>query len=95
MDKFDYMKEWKARPAFTIEQLVTIYEESGRSTNFSELQAKARELYPDNDAPLYFCQGGFAGFDRGDGIHEKPAYTLGSHMCRNIAVLKDGRTEPY
>lgn len=94
-DKFEYMKEWKSQPAFTIEQLINIYEESGRSTNLVKLKEKANELYPNINAVIYLCEGGFCGFDRGDGISEKPAYTIGTHMCRNIAILKNGEAVPY
>lgn len=89
------LSETSRQPAFTIEELTQIYEASGHSTDEAVLQAKARELFPDSQAPLYLRPGGSRAFDVGDGVFERPAYTLSSHLCRCIGIMKNGGLREY
>ncbi len=94
-DLVEFLEEYRQGPAFTVEQLMQIYEASGRSTDLTALKAAAQSLFPDCAAPLYCSPGGSRAFDLGDGVVEKPAYTLSSFLCRSIAIMPDGQVLPY
>lgn len=89
------LTEASQQPAFTTAQLMQIFEESGRSTDKLVLQSKAKELFPSLNAPLYFRAGGSRAFDVGDGEYERPAYTISSHLCRCVGIMKDGKLMEY
>lgn len=89
------LSETSRQPAFTVEELIRIYEESGRSTDGAVLQAKAKELFPESEAPLCLRAGGSRAFDVGGGEFQRPAYTLSSHLCRCVGIMKDGQPREY
>ncbi len=94
-DLGEFLEEFRSSPAFTVEELLQIYEHSGRSTAETALRAAAAELFPGSQAPLYYTAGGFRAFDMGDGTVEQPVATLGSFLCRSVGILKNGEARPY
>lgn len=85
----------KMYDTFTCEQLSSIWDETGHSADLEALKRVAKELFPEISAPLYFYEGGHRAFDTPDGRVESPQYTLSSHLCRSIGIMRDGSTHPY
>lgn len=83
------------RSAFTVEQMEDIWDASGHAASIEALETVARRLFPDLDAPLYFAKGGHRAFAVADGTVELPQYTLTTHLCRAIGIMKDGSVYPY
>lgn len=81
--------------AFSTEQLMSIWEASGGSPDINALKNTATRLFPGLDAPLYFSAGGHRAFESTDGTVELPQYTLTTHLCRAIGIMKDGSIHPY
>jgi hypothetical protein len=87
------------KKAFTIEQLLEIYEKAGRSVKVEQLRETAHELYPDivQDGKIpVFVKEGMAG--RGfviDGKLVKPKWTISTHMARSIGILEDGTARGF
>jgi len=87
------------RPTFSTEQILQIYEASGRSTDLEVLQAQARVLFPeileDGAPPLWKANGAGRAFRRPDGTFERAVCRFGSNCCRDLGILADGTPEIY
>lgn len=78
----------------TGQELLDIYDASGRSVNLAVLQNKADEMFPERQAHLYLRQGAGRGFIDADGKLLTAKFTIGcGPEC--IAVLGDGSAKIY
>lgn len=84
---------------FTEEQLVEIYEATGRSSDINVIRAKASELYPDivddEGIPIWKLPPHGRSFNCGDGTYEMPAFVLASNKCSSMGVMQDGTPHPF
>lgn len=84
---------------FTEEQLVEIYEATGRSSDINVIRAKASEMYPgivdDEGIPIWKLPSHGRSFNCGDGTYEMPAFVLASNKCNSIGVMRDGTPHPF
>lgn len=82
------------KPALSTEQIIQVYEESGRSLNPDLLQEVSDRLFPDAGVKFYHLEGGFRGYINEDGSMSKPKHTIGTGPTW-VAIMEDGRAEPY
>lgn len=88
------------KPTFTTEQIIEIYEATGRSADIEVLRRKAAELFPGvkdekGAPPLWRTEGVGRAFAMPDGSFAKPVWRLGSSYCRDVGILKDGTPLSY
>ena len=83
----------------TAEQLIQIYEVSGRALDIERLRAVARELYPsiiepDGRAPIFLLDKSFKGF-LVDGEYKRAKYTITSRLVNGVGIMDDGTPISY
>ena len=86
------------KASFTAEQLINIYEKSGRQTETSALRATARQLYPEilqNDQPPLTCRAGCGRAFRVDEEYVRPKFTLVTNRALMVGILEDGTALEY
>ena len=82
------------KPALLEEQIIQVYEESGRSLDPGVLQEVSDRLFPDAGVKFYHLEGGFRGYIHEDGSMSKPKHTIGTGpTC--VAIMEDGSALPY
>ena len=86
-------------PYFTADQLIEIYEESGRSLDAEKLQSTALRLYPDvigpdYKPPVFLRPGSYKGF-LVDGDYHKAKFSIMSRLVNGIGIMEDGTPIPY
>lgn len=82
------------KPALLEEQIIQVYEESGRSLDPDMLQKVSDRLFPDAGVKFYHLEGGFRGYIDEDGSMSKPKHTIGTGPTY-VAIMKDGSALPY
>lgn len=86
------------KAAFTAEQMIHIYETSGRKTDTDALRATARELYPeilqDGVPPISCLPGSGRSFRVGE-EYISPTHMLVTHRALMIGILPDGTALEY
>lgn len=98
--KIGNLPQSRKQPYFTAEQMIEIYEASGRSDDEFTLRQKAKELYPDivkadGVPPITKRPPHGRWFDKGDGTCGPAAFTLVSGMCRTVGIMEDGTPHPF
>ena len=86
------------KAAFTAQQMIHIYEQSGRQTDTAALRATARQLYPDilqDGEPPILCSEGCGRFFPVGDEYVVPAYTLITNRALMVGVLPDGTPVEY
>ena len=81
-------------PALLPEQIIQVYEESGRSIDPATLQEVSDRLFPDSGVRFYCLAGGGRGYINEDGSMSKPKYTIGTGPTP-VAIMEDGTALPY
>lgn len=81
-------------PALLPEQIIQVYEESGRSIDPATLQEVSDRLFPNAGVKFYHIDGGFRGYINEDGSMSKPKHTIGTGPTW-IAIMEDGTALPY
>lgn len=81
-------------PALTKEQMVEVYEASGRSVDPKVLQDISDQMFPDSEVRWYRLEGSFKGFVDEDGVMHKAKFTLGTGP-NWVGVLENGTALPY
>lgn len=84
---------------FTTDQLIQIYEASGRSLNADMLQSTAKDLYPDvlesnGRAPIFVLDRSFKGF-LVEGEYKRAKHTISSRLVNAIGIMDDGTPISY
>lgn len=83
---------------FTAEQLIEIYEKSGRQTDTAALRATARELFPgilqDGEPPITCRPGCGRCFHVGE-EYIPPKYMLITNRALAVGILPDGSALEY
>lgn len=90
--------EREGKITFTTEQLIEIYEHTGRNPKIEALRKAASELYPDivvdGKPPLILHNGDGRAVARTgrlqNAVWEKPAHILHSNACLPLVILSDG-----
>jgi len=84
---------------FTEDQIVEIYEATGRSSDIGLIRAKASELYPDivdgEGVPIWKLPSHGRSFTMEDGTHQMPAFVLTSKKCNSVGIMEDGTPRPF
>lgn len=86
------------KASFTLEQLLQIYETSGRATTTDALRTTARTLFPDileDGEPPIAC---YPGFGRAFRVGEeliRPVFTLVTNQALLVGILPDGTPMEY
>lgn len=83
---------------FTAEQLIKIYETSGRSTDTAVLRATARTLYPEvlqDGQPPISCREGCGRAFRVGEEYVAPKYMLVTNRALAVGILPDGSAVEY
>ena len=86
------------KAAFTVEQLIDIYERSGRKTDTDALRATARQLYPEilqDGQPPITCRPGCGRAFRVDEEYVRPKFTLVTNRALMVGILPDGTPLEY
>ena len=81
------------KAAFTAEQMIHIYETSGRQTDTAALRAAARELYPDilqDGEPPILCSAGCGRYFPVGDEYVAPTHTLITNRALMVGILPDG-----
>jgi len=86
------------KASFTAEQMIDIYEQSGRKTDTAALRATARKLYPDilqdGEPPISCLPGSGRSFHIGE-AYVSPTHTLVTHRALMVGILPDGTALEY
>ena len=86
------------KASFTAEQMIAIYEASGRKTDTEALRKAALELYPDilqdGQPPITCLPGGGRAFRVGED-YVKPTHMLVTNRTLMIGILPDGTALEY
>jgi len=86
------------KASFTAEQMIRIYEESGRKTDTAALRATARALYPDilqdGEPPISCLSGSGRAFHVGED-YIVPTHTLVTYRALMVGILPDGTPLEY
>ncbi len=86
------------KAAFTSQQMIEIYEASGRKTDTNALRAAARTLYPDilqNGQPPITCHPGTGRAFRINDAYIRPEFMLVTNQALMIGILPDGSAVEY
>lgn len=86
------------KAAFTLEQMIEIYEASGRKTDTAALRDTARRLFPDileNGQPPITAREGCARAFRVGEEYVRPAFTLVTNYALMVGILPDGTPMEY
>lgn len=86
------------KSAFTSEQMIEIYEASGRKTNTQALRTTAQKLYPhilQDGPPPITCHPGSGRAFRINGEYIRPKFTLVTNRALMIGILPDGSAVEY
>lgn len=81
-------------PSLTMDQIILVYEESGRSIDPAVLTEVAHRMFPDHGVKFHSCEGGFRGYIDEDKEMRKPKYTIGTGPTL-VAIMEDGSARPY
>ena len=86
------------KASFTAEQLIRIYEESGRKTDTAALRETALKLFPDilqdGIPPISCLPGSGRTFQVGDS-YLSPTHTLVTYRALMVGILPDGTPLEY
>ena len=86
------------KAAFTTQQMLEIYEVSGRKTNTEALRNTAKKLYPDilqGDHPPITCHPGSGRGFLINGEYVRPKFMLVTNCALMIGILPDGSAIEY
>lgn len=86
------------KAAFTTEQMIEIYEASGRKTQTKALRATAQTLYPhilQDGHPPITCHVGSGRAFHINGEYIYPKFTLVTNRALMIGILPDGSAVEY
>lgn len=88
-----------AKPHFTDQQLIEIYETANRSLDIQVLRGTAQKLYPDTQEPdgrppLFLHEGAGRGF-LVNGEYQHATHTIASRMNTSVGILPDGTPVPF
>lgn len=76
------------------EQMIEVYEASGRSGDPKVLQELSDKMFPDTEVKWYRVENSFKGFVDQDGVMHKAKFTLGTGP-NWIGILENDMALPY